>query len=251
MSVFRIPLRSNTFTKRRANSSANNDESPLSLANDERDDDQGGLGQAQEDVSSDEEEDTVGVPQQRINLSAGKHRSLRYQHIEVLVTLVHKCILDQDWPRAERAYGLLLRCKGIDVRLCHDLGLTILNHADPTGRRSIEFLSRLIVAYPPVKPRHGKRTFDRAEVFVKLLTQLRIQHKQYRLAMQELETWLLVPPYKDDVELWQYLVNVCGALEEEQTNGEVDDTELARLSAKKRKAQARVNGDGFMDVEDD
>lgn len=187
-----------------------------------------------EDVS--DEEPTQDFAQSRI----AEQRSLRQTHLNVLVTLLHRCILDADWERAERAYGLLLRSKGVDIRLCHDLGLQILSHTDPTGARAMQFMARLIVAYPPIKARRGKHMYDRADVFVRILTDLRIKHKQYRTALQELEGWLLVPPYKNDKLLWKALLKVCEILQQEASSTG-DRLEVHRLEQRRVKAEAKVN----------
>lgn len=169
-----------------------------------------------------------------------RHRSLRYQHIDVLVTLLHRSILDSDWPRAEHAYALLIRCKGIDIRLCYDLGLEILENVDSTGNKAAELLSRLIVAYPPIRPRRGKAMFDRAEKFVPLLVEHRMSHKQYKLALQELEGWLLVPPYKDNIKLWNHYTQICEALINIAADAG-NREEVSRLTRKKDKATTHIS----------
>ncbi|KAI9710341.1 MAG: hypothetical protein M1820_002836 [Bogoriella megaspora] len=49
-----------------------------------------------------------------------KRTSLRLHHIRVLTTLLHRCVLEGDWDRAGRAWGLLIRTifngKHIDIR---------------------------------------------------------------------------------------------------------------------------------------
>ena len=175
-----------------------------------------------------------------------EHRSLRYQHLDVLVTLLHRCILEKEWERAEHTYALLLRCKGVDIRLCYEQGLDILDHMDPTGLRSAEFLSRLVIAYPPIKSRHGKHDFDRAETFVKLLVAHRIKYQQFRIAMQELDGWLLVPPYKDDLELWRAMAILCNALGK-QASEDGNESEVRRFGKKHKTAMAKANGEDIVD----
>lgn len=180
-----------------------------------------------------------------------KRKSLKYQHIDVLVTIVHKCVLEAQWDRAYRAFSMLLRCKQIDLRLCHEIGLQILDHIDPSGAKSEEFLGRLIVAYPPLKPRKGKRDFDRADLFVRILTRHRIEHKQYDKALNDLESWLLIPPYKDDMTLWKDYMHISESLA--SSAAAVGDKKQARLFKEKRhRAQARLDGrDNIaMDIDD-
>ncbi len=94
------------------------------------------------DISEEEEGREATFPRK------SQWKSARSQHIDVLVTLLHDCILRADWDRAMRAYSLLIRCKHVEIRLCYDLGLEILQHKDT--EKYEEFLQRLIVAYPPV-----------------------------------------------------------------------------------------------------
>ncbi|KAI4195450.1 MAG: hypothetical protein LQ348_002450 [Seirophora lacunosa] len=70
---------------------------------------------------------------------------LRRQHYDVLTSLLHRCILEEDYARASRAWGMLLRIElagyPLDIRL-HDrwgIGAELLLHADSTlsGRKSI------------------------------------------------------------------------------------------------------------------
>lgn len=253
MSLFVSPLRQSTLTKTRAERDDqldkpkvpdDPDRSPPASPADE-DEEVDGEGREDDEDSPDEEEN-----RDRINPGAGKHRSLRYQHIDVLVTIVHKSILDADWERAERSFSLLLRCKGVDIRLCYEQGLQILNRVDPSGRRSIDFLLRLIVAYPPLKPRRGMRSFDRADKYVVLLTELRIFHRQYTVAMQELDKWLLVPPFNSNKLLWRYLADVCRVLEDE-ARARDDKQEAAAMARKRIKAEAKARQDDSMGIDSD
>lgn len=261
MSIFTTPLRNTTLSRKAStifvgqslNDREHRAERTAPNGPDAETDDEEARERSEDESAGEDEEladvggDDLGTA--RPNRQAGKHRSLRYQHIDVLVTLIHKCILDSDWIRAERAYSLLLRCKGIDIRLCYDLGLEILNHTDLSGRRSAELLSRLIIAYPPLKSRHGKRDFDRADKFVKLLVEHRIHHKQFRLSMQELDGWLLVPPYKDDRQLWKYRAMICEELEDQARTD--DNQELVKLMKTKRKqAMARAIGEESNESDD-
>ena len=168
----------------------------------------------------------------------GKHISLRYQHLDVLNTLVHKCIVDKRWKQAHQAFAMLIRCKDVDIRLCWEEGYAILEHTDMTGLKAAEFLSRLIVAYPPIKPRRG-RQYDRADVFVRILTQHRIKHEEWELSAQELEAWLLVPPYKDDIALWKHLSQVLAVLRDAaSTAGQ--KSEARRLNDRLAKVNAVI-----------
>lgn len=260
MSIFVNPICSNTFTRRpilQDTESRDFSQSPsadglvhLHQEEDNGEDDEIFDEDENDDGGEDIYVDTAGKSARPVNPNAGKHRSLRYQHIDVLVTLLHKSILDSDWSRAEQCYGLLLRCKNVDIRLCYELGLDILNHTDLTGTRSAEFLTRLINAYPPIKPRHNKRRFDRADVFVRELAKLRISHSQYRVAMQELDAWLLIPPYKDDKTLWQYLAQCCEELGKAARRNK-DRQEIKILEHKRDCALAKVRGDDLLSSDEE
>ncbi|OJD12358.1 hypothetical protein AJ78_07033 [Emergomyces pasteurianus Ep9510] len=52
--------------------------------------------------------------------AAGQNSSLRLQHLAVITTILHRCLLEGDYTRAGRAWGLILRYEfgghGMDVR---------------------------------------------------------------------------------------------------------------------------------------
>ena len=50
---------------------------------------------------------------QRAEQLQNSKSSLKQQHIKVMHTLVHKCLLERDFIRAERAFGLLLRTENL------------------------------------------------------------------------------------------------------------------------------------------
>ncbi|ORY81475.1 RNA polymerase I-specific initiation factor-domain-containing protein, partial [Protomyces lactucae-debilis] len=143
--------------------------------------------------------------------------SQRYQHVEVLVTLIHRCIQTREWERALRGFSLLLRVPDVDIKLCYDMGLEILLHTEK--EKAIEYLSRLIVAFPPlthgtILRMEGHQT-PRAEVFVRILTVHRIHQGRFHEAVDALDQWLLVPPFRDDRQLWQLYVAICKELEDQ------------------------------------
>ena len=53
-------------------------------------------------------------------LKSDKSTALRKRHLDNLTTILHRCMLNGDWQRASRAWGLLIRTetagRGIDVR---------------------------------------------------------------------------------------------------------------------------------------
>lgn len=51
----------------------------------------------------------IGRPPPRRPPSPTSSRSVKQQQITVLNTILHRCLLEHDWPRAGRALGLLLR----------------------------------------------------------------------------------------------------------------------------------------------
>lgn len=254
MSIFRAPLRHGKSVPVKAKTTdhdlndpriRDSDEFQPNSFQDEESEHQSSHSESEEEEEEDDREHIMSQATSKENESlmeempGRKHRSLRYQHIDVLVTLLHKSILDADWRRAEQAYALLLRCKGIDIRLCYDLGLEILENIDSTGNKAAELLSRLIIAFPPIRARRGKTMYDRAEKFVPLLVEHRRKHGQYRIALQELDSWLLIPPYKDDERLWIHFTEICDAMIENATN-ESNREEVARLTKKKQKAMTHL-----------
>lgn len=229
-SIFASPLRTNTFSRKPI--WAQQSSGPASAEDSEEG----------KEASAHEVDARPSIEKVRfINPHAGKHRSLKYKYIDMLVTLLHKCILDRDWTRAQRCYSVLLRCKNVEIRLCYEQGLDILNHTDPTGARSAEFLTRLINKFPPNKPRENKRVFDRADTFVPLLARLRIKHRQFEIGMQELDAWLLIPPYMDDRQLWNYQATCCENLADDARRRN-DQREHDRLKRKQELAVAKASG---------
>lgn len=196
----------------------------------------------EEALVEDDDEDLFVQPERA-------RKTLKNRHIVVLSELVHRLVLDCDWVRAEGAYALLVRTRGVDVRLCYALGLEILNHADSTGRKGAEFLQRLINAFPaPVRTvtttaaapgsRSGKRAqaadgtaaaddLDKlpagagvamarrrpnAHDFVPVLAAHRARYGMWETVAAELEDWLNVPPYADDDALWRIYAAVLDEL---------------------------------------
>lgn len=260
MSIFDNPLYKAPGHTRPSSSKGSRNGLDATLREDSEDtEDVGYADQAESDVNSQEEdEQDCDTGQSTVESSTDgsrtrhskqqqrrNHRSLRYRHLDVLVTLVHRCTLDHDWKRAERAYSLLLRCPGVDIRLCYELGLDILDHVDTTGSRSADFLYRLIVAYPPLKSRQGKKDFDRADKFVKLWVANRMKHGDLKRAMQDLDGWLLAPPYKDDRELWRDMALICAKLKL-QAHKSSNEIEAERLQRKCDKAVAMARGQDLM-----
>lgn len=52
--------------------------------------------------------------------------SLRAKHQAVMTAILHRSLLEGDYARASRAYGLLIRCTEVDVRRIWGIGLEIL-----------------------------------------------------------------------------------------------------------------------------
>ena len=75
---------------------------------------------------------------------------MRSRHLGVLTTVLHRALLDRDYPCAERAFGCLLRSKDVDVRRVWCIGLDLLLHRSGESgvRDAIEFLERLALFFP-------------------------------------------------------------------------------------------------------
>lgn len=198
------------------------------------------IGPADTEVElSETESDTIDTPishvesQYKATSRRQRQKSSRHQHIQVLVSLIHHRVLNRDWDRALRAFSMLIRCKNVEIRLCYEIGLEILDHTSPD--RSLEFLKRLIIAFPPAKSKPARNALPRAETFVRLMAQRRLKYGQFKEAVEELEEYLLVPPFNQDMELWDDLYLACDSLEKQS-----DDDEATREVWRARKERASV-----------
>lgn len=170
-----------------------------------------------------------------------KHRAQRYQHLEAVNTLMHRFIIHEDWVRAEKAFALLIRLDGVEIRLIYKEGIEILNHIDMTGTRTAAFLARLIIAFPFIKaPNKAQRNFPKSDFFARLLADHRIKYRQYEVAKEELDGWLLVPPYQSDHKLWGALAIVCGHLIEKIKATTKDENEIKIYETRKSRAERQA-----------
>ncbi|BFZ54937.1 hypothetical protein PYCC9005_001974 [Savitreella phatthalungensis] len=147
----------------------------------------------------------------------------RARHLQVLTELVHRLMLSGEWERAFSAYSLLLRTDKVDVRLCYSQGVVILDHIDLTGEKACAFLQRLAIAHPAPTSRRlrgpvgstasaahagavpGKADPGRkpnAHEFVRDLARHRSAFAMHVQLVDDLDEYLLVPPFSDDLELW-------------------------------------------------
>jgi hypothetical protein len=77
----------------------------------------------------------------------------RKRHLGVLTAIMHKCLLTQDWERAQRAFVMVIRQKDVDLRSIWAVGVEILlaiGKKDPEIgiTRAVEFLERLVLLFP-------------------------------------------------------------------------------------------------------
>ncbi|KAL9009830.1 MAG: hypothetical protein Q9173_005172 [Seirophora scorigena] len=107
---------------------------------------------------------------------------MRRQHYDVLTSLLHRCILEEDYARASRAWGMLLRIElggyPLDIRV-HDrwgIGAELLLHGDSTlsGRKNI--------ATGRISTQNGGITIDEAKSIEKGL--LKAKDYYERLILQ-------------------------------------------------------------------
>ncbi|KAG0635455.1 RNA polymerase I-specific initiation factor-domain-containing protein [Tuber brumale] len=167
--------------------------------------------------------------------------SLRAKHLAVITTILHRTLLGADYPRAARAFALLIRCKGIDLRHLWSIGLDLLlrgpTTAAPTNantEKAIEYLNRLILFYP-YRPRihahHpaiistarrkegdiGRTGSASALEFYPALFRLRVmQPGGLEKVREEIEELMLTPPWPDMVGLWLMKGMVLNALADEE-----------------------------------
>ncbi|EEB05669.1 RNA polymerase I transcription factor subunit Rrn11 [Schizosaccharomyces japonicus yFS275] len=160
-------------------------------------------------------------------------KSLRLQHIENLRTLLHLCLLRADYPRAFRAFSLLLRCRSVDIRLLWKIGLELLNELEPSKAR--EYLQRLIARFPAIPGRH-KTSID-AHSFFPALVLLQIKMGEYGQAISSLDEYLLSAPFNENQPLYVY----SAMLSLEMANREENHYERGRWLEKARQQFAKAD----------
>jgi len=120
--------------------------------------------------------DSNGNPIKKLRVD-GKARNIKRQHVEVLNTILHKCMLDRDYIRAGKAFGMLIRLELVglkpDLRKngLWGVGAEILLRRDPSStpddgttaswftqagfESARAYYDRLSLQYPWRKNHHG------------------------------------------------------------------------------------------------
>jgi len=159
--------------------------------------------------------------------------SLTRQHVENLTTILHTCMLKEDWQRATRAWGLLLRTevagRGIDVRwhgrwgIGAELLMQSSINAQDGFKLAREYYDRLILQYPHTPRSQGttalifypalfniwiyevQHRYQRiSENHVDHISELMLRRQELEDALpisQRMDELLLSPPYDTSVEL--------------------------------------------------
>ncbi|KAL8737034.1 MAG: hypothetical protein Q9181_002077 [Wetmoreana brouardii] len=114
-------------------------------------------------LSSEPSESDYDVHQAVFTLKSASNSGLRQQHYNVLNSLLHRCILERDYVRASRAWGMLLRIEvqghPLDVRVQErwGIGAELLLHGNGNRdsqltmenlSRAKDYYERLILQYP-------------------------------------------------------------------------------------------------------
>lgn len=140
--------------------------------------------------------------------------SLFKQHIRNLRNILHINVLQHKWPMAYRAFCVLIRFGGVDLRALWPIGKEILDKSDrnniPRGKsRSVLFLEWLSQFYPvlnyyyvaPHNPsgpvfRTGSRNHSPAHTITKLWELVKAQ--KFSQVRELFESLVLTPPYAID-----------------------------------------------------
>ena len=139
--------------------------------------------------------------------SVAQHGNLRFQHLAVLTTILHRCLLERDFVRAGRAWGLILREEfgGHPVDVRHGgrwgIGAEILLRRDlQLARRSHRPEAETPEAAPGVRPWWTRKGFEDAKNYYERL----ILQYPYRKSAPEAVSALDFYPAM--VGLWIYVV---------------------------------------------
>ncbi|KAL2312980.1 RNA polymerase I-specific transcription initiation factor rrn11 [Schizosaccharomyces pombe] len=143
-------------------------------------------------------------------------RRYKTRHIDALCSLMHLCLLRKDYPRASRAFSLLLRSKSVDISKLWNIGLEILNKVNPEA--SSEYMERLIARYPARPSITNSYPNRNAEHFFPAYIMLLIQRQEYNKAMKLLDEYLLLPPYNQNPALHEYSGMLCFELAKEEAS---------------------------------
>lgn len=152
-----------------------------------------------------------------------KPETLHTRHSAVITTILHRSLLESDFARARRAFGLLIRCKGIDIRHIWTIGLSLLSRADEF-EKSVEFVRRLALFFPYRSRLHshhpaiytssamqeqseGVTVAKSALDFYPALFDLQTAEADPRPQniKDEIEELMLTPPWSDMLGLWLLL----------------------------------------------
>ncbi|EPY49328.1 RNA polymerase I transcription factor subunit Rrn11 [Schizosaccharomyces cryophilus OY26] len=177
-------------------------------------------------------ESNTSVP--KIPLPASRFKT---KHIDALCTLMHLCLLREDYHRAFHAFSLLLRSKGVDICKLWNIGLEILNQIKPDA--STEYLERLIARFPANPNKNRTQRSLTSEQFFPAYILLLIQRQEYQRAMNALNEYMLSPPFNQNKALYEYSGMLCFELAKNETSDDERDQWLQK--AKQNLHDAGIN----------
>ncbi|KAL0632357.1 hypothetical protein Q9L58_008751 [Maublancomyces gigas] len=177
---------------------------------------------------------------------------LRTKHLSAMTALLHRSLLERDYPRASRAFGLLLRCRAVDIRTMWSIGLEILLHRPDTQNfaRAIEFVNRMVLEYPYTNnihsyhPAFGRGVVGRVNVrpsvveFYPALFNMLVKASEAAAAAakedddgergelrperirEQIEALTMTPPWTDMAVLWLLRGMVCNWMADLEGRGQ-------------------------------
>ncbi|KDQ64329.1 hypothetical protein JAAARDRAFT_117685 [Jaapia argillacea MUCL 33604] len=131
------------------------------------------------------------------SLDSKSPTTARKVHIRRLYDLMQLCLQRNDLPRARKAWCILARCKEIDWRTMWKTGIQVLGDdclTSPEDNSSrLEFLRSMRLQFP-----------EQQEAILREFALRLIATEKYREALDELELYLHVIPYRDNPVLNVY-----------------------------------------------
>ncbi|KAI0775966.1 hypothetical protein BD413DRAFT_469744 [Trametes elegans] len=133
------------------------------------------------------------------SLNSKRPNTARKVHIRRLFDVLQLCIQRHDWPRARRAWAVLVRCKEVDWKSMWRTSLLLLGEDDVDANTAATDSDR--VSYLTVMMRQHP---DERESILKELVLRLIHCGMHRRAMEELDLYLPSYPYQDNPVLHIY-----------------------------------------------
>ncbi|PWY73600.1 hypothetical protein BO70DRAFT_389104 [Aspergillus heteromorphus CBS 117.55] len=186
--------------------------------------------------------------------AAAHQGNLRMQHLAVLSSILHRCLLQGDYIRAGRAWGLILReeVRGapIDVRAegRWGIGAEILLRRETTAENALVDDGSPVVAAPSSGPFFTREGFENAKEYYELLI---IQHpyrKFHHDAINPLHfypamfgLWIYVAQEESKASR-QDIRNEHGSTLEDYSDDEESESELLERASSRQRVYALLAG---------